>query len=155
MLRSRCTQLVVMAAVAPSLLLVSGCIVVKDSLAPGCIEYIGFPAMGGCFGKTAILDLTVEPEVECLDITANNCNGGILEVRNGCSEPLALGGVEIAPLDYVGLDVAEEGGEYLLIEVNSNFSEYAPEADEMIEVGGTLGGQEIRLTFTKTAPLCQ
>jgi len=76
-------------------------------------------------------------------------------VRNGCSEPLVPGGVEIAPSDYVGLDVAEEGGEHLLIEVSSNFSEYVPEADEMIEVGGTLGGQEIRLTFTKTAPLCQ
>ncbi len=136
-------------------LLLSGCIVVKDSPAPGCVETVGFPTMGGCFGTTAILDLTVEPENECLEITVNNCNGGILEVRNNCGEELFLGGVRVPPSDSVSLDVVEENDAHSLIETYSNFSEYVPATDQSIEVSGTLGSQEIKVTFTKTARLCE
>ena len=133
----------------------SGC-VVKDSPAPGCVESIGLPMAGGCFGKTAILDLAVEPEIECLVVDVNNCNGGVLEVWNRCDETLVLGGVEVSPPDHVGLDVVEEeGGAYGLVEVSSNFSDHVPEADREIEIVGTLGAQEIRLAFTKTAKLCE
>ena len=137
-------------------LLLSGCIVTKDSPAPGCVETIGFQTLGGCLGKTAILDLTVEPENECLEIEANNCNGGVLEVRNTCDERLVLGGVQVEPSEYVSLDVVEgENGEYLLSEVSSNFSDHVPETDAGIEIVGTLGSQEITVAFTKTAKLCE
>ena len=136
------------------LLLLSGCLVVSDSPAPGCIEYVGFPASGGCFGTTAILDLEVNPEENCLDITVNNCNGGILEVYNECSEPFVLGGVTIAPGDNVGLDVVQTGSRHTLVEVYSNFSDYAPQVDERVQLTGTLGNREIQVAFTKTAPLC-
>jgi hypothetical protein len=136
-------------------LLLSGCIVVKDSPAPGCVETVGFQMMGGCFGKTAILDLTVEPENECLEITVNNCNGGVLEVRNKCVEELVLGGVRVPPSESMGLDVVEENGEHSLIETYSNFSEHVPETDQKIEIAGTLGSQEIKVSFTKTAELCE
>jgi hypothetical protein len=142
-------------AVALMLLLLSGCIVVKDSPAPGCIEYIGFPMAGGCFGKTAILDLSVDPEQECLDITVNNCNGGILEVHNGCNEAFILGGVTIASGDRAGLDVVKEGNGYSLVEVSSNFSDYIPELDERVQIAGTLGSREVWVTFTKTGKLCE
>ena len=136
-------------------LVLSGC-VVKDSPAPGCVESIGPPIAGGCFGKTAILDLAVEPEIECLVVDVNNCNGGVLEVWNRCDETLVLGGVEVSPPDHVGLDVVEEeGGAYGLVEVDSNFSDHVPEADREIEIVGTLGEREIRLAFTKTAKLCE
>jgi hypothetical protein len=156
MLESRFAKPTVWIAVASLMLLLGGCIVVKDSPAPGCVEFIGFPSVGGCFGKTAILGLAVEPENECLTIAVNNCNGGVLEVHNACDETLVLGGVEIPSSDHVSLDVvAGDDGEYRLTEVSSNFSDYVPEADREIEVAGTLGEQEIRLAFTKTARLCE
>lgn len=141
--------------VALMVLLLGGCIVVKDSPAPGCIEYIGFPMAGGCFGKTAILNLSVDPEEECLDITVNNCNGGILEVHNGCNEAFILGGMTIASGDHAGLDVVKEGNGYSLVEVNSNFSDYIPELDERVQITGTLGSREVWVTFTKTGKLCE
>jgi len=104
---------------------VVGCIVRKDSPAPGCIKYWGLAPMGGCFGKTVIMDLEVEPAIDCLTIEVNNCNGGVLEVSNSCDEPLVLGGVEITPQEYnVALDVlGKEDGRYLLTATYSNFSE--------------------------------
>ena len=143
-------------AVLLVVLLLSGCVVVKDSPAPGCVETVGLQMMGGCFGKTAILDLAVEPENACLEITVNNCNGGVLEVHNACGESLMLGGVQVPPSETVCLDVVEEGsGEYLLNDTSSNFSDYVPDTDKKIEMVGVLGSQEIKVAFTKTTQLCE
>jgi len=38
--------------------------------------------VGGCWGKSAIIDIKVEPAIDCLKIEVNNCNGGILEVTS-------------------------------------------------------------------------
>ena len=134
----------------------SGCVLVKDSPAPGCREYWGLAPMGGCFGKSVITDLKVEPELDDLVIEENNCNGGILEVTNGYDEPFLLGGVVIDALEHrVGLDVVgKEDGRYLLTRTNSNFSEYVPEEDEMIQLTGALGEQELRVSYVKTGRLC-
>jgi hypothetical protein len=148
-LRSAVTTTVVL-----MLLLLSSCIV-KDSPAPGCIEYLGPPPVGGCFGKTAILDLRVEPAEACLDITINNCNGGVLEIHNACDEAFKLGGVTISPGDRANLDVVLEGTGHALVEVSSNFSTFIPEADERVELVGTLGEREITVSFTKTRKLCE
>lgn len=137
-------------------LLLSACIVTKDSPAPGCIQTIGFAGAGGCLGKTAILDLNVEPERECLSIAVNNCNGGVLEVQNSCQETLLLGGVEIPPSDYVSLDVVEApDGAYSLLDVSGNYSDYVPQEDQHIVLTGLLGSQEIQVAFIKTAQLCE
>jgi len=136
-------------------LLLSACIVTQDSPAPGCIKSVGLPMSGGCFGKTAILDLSVAPEIACLDIAVNNCNGGVIEVDNDCQETLVLGGVEIPPADYVSLDVVEKDGTYTLRDVSSNFSDYVPPEDRRITLTGVLGEQEIEVAFTKTALLCE
>ena len=148
-------RLLVTAVIALLASFLGGCMITKDSPAPGCIEYIGLPVAGGCFGKMAIIDLNVEPDDECLDIAANNCNGGILEIHNECNEVFTLGGVTIAPGDLIGLDLMKEGNEYLLVETDSNFSEFVGETDESVELVGTLGKREIKVTFTKTAPLCE
>jgi len=139
-----------------SLSTVAGCIVRKDSPAPGCVKYWGLAPMGGCFGKTVIMDLEVEPAMDCLTIEVNNCNGGVLEVSNSCDETFVLGGVEITPQEYnVGLDVlGKEDGGYLLTVTYSNFSEYIPQENEEIELVGTLGNQEERVSFIKTKKLC-
>ena len=150
MQRPRSIKSTVPLLVTSLVLLLSGCMVTKDSPAPGCVESIGFPMIGGCFGKTAILDLTIEPEHECLDITVNNCNGGVLEVRNSCPETLVLGQVEIPPSDYVSLDVVEEeNGAYSLSQVSSNFSDYIPQENKNIVITGLLGSQEIKVTFRR------
>jgi hypothetical protein len=143
----------ILAVVVLSLVLV-GCIVVKDSPAPGCIQTIGFHPAGGCFGKTVIMDLSVEPQYECLDIAANNCNGGVLTVYNDCTEAFTLGGVTIAPGDRENLDIVKENGEHALVGVSSNFSDYVPETDESVQLTGILGSQEVQVVFSKTGPLC-
>jgi len=134
----------------------AGC-VVKDSPAPGCVKYLfGCAPMGGCFGKSIIKDLKVEPTIDCLTIEVNNCNGGILEASNSCNKPFVLGGVEIRPQDYnVGLDVlGKEDGRYLLTRTASNFSDYIPEQDEPVELVGTLGDQKVHVSYIKTKELC-
>ncbi len=145
--------ILVLIGVAALVALLAGC-VVQDSPAPGCMKVIG-PAVGGCAGKTAILDVEVAPQVDCLIVSANNCNGGVLEVRNRCGDPLALGGIEIAPGESASLDVAEQGGAFAPVETSSNFSDYAPTQDQHVELAGTLGAQPVTVAFTKTAPLCK
>jgi hypothetical protein len=137
-------------------LVVASCIIIKDSPAPGCIKRIGIPMAGGCFGKTAILDLQVEPKKDSLIFEVNNCNGGVLEVRNTSNQLLVLGGVEIKASDYVSLDVQERqsNGFYRLKEISSNFSQYIPVQNEVIKVNGLLGQEQITVTYTKTKKLC-
>ena len=106
------------------MLLMLSCILFpsNDNPAPGCNESFG---MGGCFGKTVLQGLTVDPHIDCLDIEANNCNGGVLDVRNSCDEILILEGIEIPPSAFMSFDVNEgENGFHSLIEVSHNFSEY-------------------------------
>jgi hypothetical protein len=136
-------------------LLLTGCLAKKDSPAPGCVEYWGPAPIGGCFGKTAIIDLRVEPEMECLQISVNNCNGGVLEVSNSCADVLVLSRVTIHPGERnVALDLDRENGEHFLKPTDSNFSEYLPPEDEPVEILGTMGALEVRITFTKTSELC-
>lgn len=148
-------RVLVVGVVVLSILVLQGCIVIRDSPAPGCIERIGISPMGGCFGKTVILNLEVEPEIGCLLIAVSNCNGGILEVRNGYEEVAVLGGVRIEPEGSVRLDVVAEGDERALVEVSGNFSGYIPEEDERIELMGTVRERQFRVRLTKTAKLCE
>jgi hypothetical protein len=119
------------------------------------VKTIGVGVIGGCFGKTVILDLTVEPEIACLSIAVNNCNGGVLEVQNRCGELLVIEGAEMPADEYLILDVARENGRYVPLVTNTNFSDYIPAVDEQVEMMGQLGGQEIKLSFIKTAALCE
>ena len=137
------------------LFLLTGCII-KDSPAPGCVEYIGFAPMGGCSGKTILTDLTLEGFPECVAVTLNNCNGGVLEVQNDCSESLTLSNLEIPPGESVSLDIkpAADGG-FELIRTPSNFSDYSPTTDQSIKITGSIGDQALFMSFLKTASLCE
>jgi hypothetical protein len=111
--------------------------------------------VGGCFGKTAILDLKVEPEIDCLEVSVNNCNGGVLEISSACAEMLILSQVTIHTREFnVALDLDKEDGEYVLKPTDSNFSTYVPLEDEFVEIHGVLGGQEVKISFLKTKELC-
>jgi hypothetical protein len=136
-------------------MLLGGCIVKEDSPAPGCVEYWGPAPMGGCFGTTAILDLEVDPELDCLEITVNNCNGGILEVSNTCAEILFLRQISVHPGErHVGLDLRMQDGEHMLVPSPDNFSDYLPVEDEFVTIQGMLRGQELKISFVKTKELC-
>lgn len=134
--------------------LLAGCIV-RDSPAPGCVERIGPGMMGGCQGRTAILDVVLTPEQSCLSIRANNCNGGVLEIANDCGDPLELGGLTILPGERETADVVSAAdGAYELAGVAGNFAATIPDADLYVTLEGDLGGLPLTLTFTKTGPLC-
>lgn len=132
----------------------SGCIVVKESPAPGCRRVIGLAPMGGCFGKSLITGPEITPPVNCLTITANNCNGGVLVVHNQCPDSLTLDGVEIASGERTTLDVVQEDGEHRLVRASGNFSQYVPTEDEFVKISGQLGTIIVQLSFTKTQALC-
>lgn len=136
------------------MLILNAC-VVKDSPAPGCRNTIGFPSMGGCSGKAAIIDLEVTSAPDCLTIAANNCNGGVLNIRNACTDPFILEEIIIDPFDTVSLDVKMVDGLIELSNTHGNFSGYFPEEDIRFELTGALGTDPLQFAFTKTKPLCE
>lgn len=152
---SKHLKLMLSVIIVSLMFILSACIVTKDSPAPGCVESIGLPTFGGCSGKTAIIDLSVNPKLDCLTINANNCNGGVLEIHNACQETLILDDIEILSAGSASLDVFEDtDGIPTLNEVWSNFSDYIPTQNTVISTTGILGNQKLEITFTKSAKLC-
>lgn len=131
--------------------LLSGCLVRRDSPAPGCIEYWGPAPMGGCQGKTVIQDLQTADVPDCVTVNFNNCNGGVLEVDNACGKPVVLDGVPVDRMTSVSLDVVDSRA---LTVTYSNFSSFVPEQDTSVEIRGQLSENNFTFSFTKTAPLC-
>ncbi len=145
-------KLLILAAVI-GLTLSCSLFVSERSPAAGCNKSIG---MGGCLAITAIIDLSVDPIIECLEIEENNCQGGFLDIRNSCQESFILEGIEIPPSGYTSIDIEEDENGYIsLIEVGDFAIEYEPDENKPVTVSGILGNQEIKLEFIKTAPLCE
>ncbi len=140
-------------ALTLALLLLVGC-VVHDSPAPGCVEYFGPAPLGGCRGKTIIRDLRLEPPSDCLRAEVNNCNGGVVELHDGCAQPLRLDGVFLPAGESASLDLLPQGEGFVLTETAGNFARTVPSHTLVLTFTGELGGSPITLTFTKTAPLC-
>jgi len=137
------------------LFLLTGCII-KDSPAPGCVEYLLFAPIGGCNGKTIITDLELEGFPDCAQVTVNNCNGGVLEVQNDCSIILTLENIALQSGETMTFDIQPTmDGSFELIRIPSNFSDFTPAEDQIIEIAGSIGDQVISLSLTKTAPLCE
>jgi hypothetical protein len=112
--------------------------------------------MGGCNGKTILTDLTLEGFPNCIQVSVNNCNGGVLEVHNNCSETLILGNLEIPPGESFNLDILPTSdGSFDLVRTPSNFSDYSPTEDQTIVISGHIGDRSLSLSLTKTAPLCE
>ncbi|MGC9398370.1 MAG: hypothetical protein ACP5HM_04470 [Anaerolineae bacterium] len=133
------------------MVLVSGCLVRRDSPAPGCVEYWGISPLGGCQGKTVIQDLQTADVPDCLTVDVNNCNGGVLEVDNACGKPVVLDGVPVDPMTSVSLDVVDSS---TLTVTYGNFSSFVPEHDVRVNVRGQLSENNFTFSFTKTTTLC-
>ncbi len=144
-----------LAAAGGVCLLITGCgIPYHISEAPACTRYIGIPMWGGCFGTTIVRDVTLEPASDCVRITANNCNGGTLVVRNRCEATLRFGEVVFPPAS--GLDtVRDDNGNWIAVENGSNFTCEVVEQDTRVTLTGYLGDQPVTLSFTKSEPLCK
>lgn len=130
--------------------------IIQDSPAPGCVKRLAFSEIGWCKGKTAIIDLEVTSAPPCLDIKVNNCQGGVLEVRNRCNEVFMLGGFSVEPDEErtTFFEVITRGDEYFLAPTIDAFTFYIPRRNTQIEAVGTLGDQAITIRFTKTKMLC-
>jgi len=146
---------------------ISGCIKVRDSPAPGCIEYFpkGLAPVGGCFGRHAIVDVRISPEIECLRIQPNNCNGGTFAIVNECEEVVTLMGHWIRPYHYeyapgeftygeYGIEVITTDGEYTVKQAQGNYASVPPEDDEAMTLSGSVGNDTFTLTYVHTGPLC-
>ena len=64
----------------------------------GCIA-----PMGGCNSEYQIKELKIEPEISCLQIEANSCNGGVLEGYNYCNETVMIGNHIIPPSNIAAI----------------------------------------------------
>ncbi len=139
---------------ALSLLLMACGVVLHDSPAPGCVRWLGHAPLGGCQGKHVITQLEVQGAPACLTVTANNCNGGMLEVTNACDQPLVLDGATLAAGERAGWDVlpTEEG--FRLVPVAGNFAQFLPAHDTEVVLRGQVGQTPIEVRFLKTGPLC-
>lgn len=132
--------------------------IIKDSPAPGCIQYAPeFTPNGGCFGTTIIKDLSVTPDIPCLRFSINNCTGGIIGVEESCGADLQIHN-SLLPFIKGGhrnFQIVElDSGEILVETGAGNYSQYIPKEDKKFEVKGKVGDQEFILKYTKTAKLC-
>ena len=137
--------------------MLSGCFIITNSPAPGCVTSID-PLMGGCSGKTILSHLNVTPEIACLNIGVNNCNGGILEIKNSCSHDFKVAGITIRPSHKMSFDVVKKSSSdttFSLKESDGNFSRYQVKTNKKISFSALLGTKPVQVSFTKTAPLCE
>ena len=119
----------------------------KDSIAPACE---GRGGITGCLGKSGIKDIKVEPMMECLNIRANNCNGGILGIENKCDFDLALNNIVISADSYKGIEFArDKRGDVFVLAPKGNFDSYNPVYEDTLSANGMLGGQQLTITYTK------
>lgn len=145
-------KLILPALLALSALLLSACLF-EQSPAPGCRATFGL-GTGGCQGKSAVINLRAYG-ADCLTLEADNCNGGVINVRNNCKDDFLISSINIKAGSSAILDLQEENMFVKLAEVDNNFSQYIPKAETTVEMYGTVGANTIRMRFTKTGPLCK
>ncbi len=135
------------------LVLLSGCPLLPDgrgnSEAPGCQGGI---TPTGCLGKHIIKDIKIIPRYDCLEVRANNCNNGIIEIGNKCPGILTLEGKDFS--NGGAIDIAWINGKLVPIDASGNFSFFLPSKDTRVVLNGKYGDEPIEISFTKTAALC-
>jgi hypothetical protein len=134
--------------------LACGCICSgDDNPAPGCGDRLPF-AMGGCQGKSVIKDLNVTSGPDCLRLSANNCNGGIIAADNRCPGNVTVGGLTLAPgRDSFELARDKDGNAYAK-HAGGNFASYLPDDDDALTVDCSADGKPFAMSYVKSKPLC-
>lgn len=129
---------------------------VDGRTAPGC-DPRNKEIIGGCFGKTLIVVLNVEPAIKCLSVSVNNCNGGVLEIRNRCDQPLLVGDLQLpgGARSSVSVELMKgSDGDTIAVRASGNYASYVPPADERLAIWAEVGRNRFRISYTKTAKLC-
>lgn len=122
-----------------------------NDYAPGCIDTT---SIGGCFGQHIIKSAKVSSLINCLEFEINNCNDGVIEVRNDCKTNLTINNKSF-PENYFVIDVSRgSAGELIINYADGNFSNYKPQKDDPIELLIKIGGKQTILKYIKTGPLC-
>tara|TARA_Y100000031_G_C8149699_1_gene351734 strand:+ start:106 stop:603 length:498 start_codon:yes stop_codon:yes gene_type:complete len=136
--------------VLPILILFSGCNNNpnrEDILAPACE---GRGGITGCLGKSGIKDIKIEPATLCLNIKANNCNGGVLGVENKCDSDLKLNDIIVPANKYQLIEFARDSnGKVVVLAPKGNFDSYNPEDQDTLSYQGKLGELSLTITYTK------
>lgn len=131
--------------------LVAPTVQAEQSPAPGCGSDGFLSPIGGCHGVRVVRDIAVTPEISCLDVRTNNCNGGVVVVDNGCGTPVTLGNVTVPPDDRETVEISGNG---TVLRTSGNFAGYSPDATRRLSAAGIAGEQTFTLAYTKTGPLC-
>lgn len=104
----------------------------------------------GCLGGSVIKDIMVEPAAECLKLHSENCNGAILVVENDCDYDLKIGGKTIYAREAKAVELARnKEGEIFVVEIAGNFEQYNPEDENLLSVDGTLGDNDVTISYLK------
>ncbi len=123
---------------------------VKEA-APGCSLGAG---ISGCTGKSIITNLMIDPDVGCVKITPNNCNGGVLEIENSCDSSFVIGGFNMPANSSAIVELVKENGAYRAKEARGNFANYYPDKNEDVGFTAQSGSKKIKVSLVKTAKLC-
>lgn len=70
-------------------------ILLISSLPPGCIN---LPIYNGCFSKSLITNLSINPLIPCINFEINNCNYPLrIIIINKCNSSIIIQGEELGP----------------------------------------------------------
>jgi hypothetical protein len=112
--------------------------------------------MGGCFGKSLIESLSFKGP-SCVFVSADNCQGGVLDVSNLCDQDLRFGNVVIGAHDKKTrhMELFEDAqGQVQAQLTQSGFASYTPDETEWLEMKGYIGDEPVSLGYKKTRDLC-
>ena len=123
---------------------------VKET-APGCSLGAG---IAGCTGKSIITNLIIDPDVGCVKIKPNNCNGGVLEIENSCDSAFLIGGFDMPAKSTATVELIKENGAYRAKEARGNLASYFPQTNEDAGFTAQSGSKKIKIALVKTAKLC-
>ncbi len=128
-----------------------------NQLPPGCLTVKG--AIGGCNGKTQIEAAKVSPE--CLEVSVNNCNGGMIELINKCKADIWLGSLVLPYFEKkddripVWFELYRDlGGKIRARLEKEPGAGYVPKKAEKLKLEGKVGKKRLVLSYTKTGLLC-
>lgn len=84
----------------------------------------------------------------------NNCNGGVVDIRNNCVEDFKMGEVVIGPDKAGSMELHRIKGKVEALRAQGNYASYFPGQHETLEATGLLGKTKIKIGYKKSKKLC-